>query len=834
MVNQFVKIRGGRGLLPVVALVALAYVFTGSGAVQRVDLLIYDYFLNLQENRLSEDVVVVAIDDASLHDLGHWPWSRRLHARLLDRLTEMGARAVAFDILFSEPQTGDAQADWLLAQAIARNGRTVLVVAPSNPGPGEPIAEVLPLAMLAEAAAALGHVDFEIDRDGLCRSVYLYAGINDAPWPTLALALLQASAMEPELDSTDLQPEIRGGRFGWLRRGRFLIPFDPGSDTLNVISAHSVLSDDAAASSIKDKYVLVGSTATGLGDVMSTPVSLVHQRMPGVELNAHVLSGLLRGTLIREVSRLHYLLLTLMATAIAALFVFNAGFPAAIALFLVAVVGIPGVAGMGLLFEHLWFPPTAVVASLTLGFPLWGVLSHLNQRRINRSLNDRMRHQAMHHAATDLPNQYVLEERLRGLGEESTLDNRIVALMVVHIQWSGSAAGIVGRSTADQLLRAIAMRLRSSVRSDDLVAHLNGDDFGIMVEGLSSAESAQQIAANLLKALQEPLRFEQSQLFLTPRMGLSLWPSDGADGDTLLRNANIAVFSARIRQSTTPCIYSMQVAMEVEQRSQLEQALISAIKRDEFELYYQPQIMLESGRVIGVEALLRWHNPRLGLVYPGTFIPLAEHTGLIREIGKWVLDTACHQMQQWNELGLGPLRLAVNLSPLQFVDKNLFAEVCDILEKSRLDPASLELEITESAVMQNLEEAKAVMRALKELGIKLAIDDFGTGYSSLSNLQHFPLDRIKIDQSFTREIQTNEDVREITLTIINMAKRLNLEVIAEGVESQNQVTFLDQCGCDELQGFYFSHPLPAEELASLLQEHDISPTDRSTDQSLSA
>jgi EAL domain-containing protein (putative c-di-GMP-specific phosphodiesterase class I) len=256
----------------------------------------------------------------------------------------------------------------------------------------------------------------------------------------------------------------------------------------------------------------------------------------------------------------------------------------------------------------------------------------------------------------------------------------------------------------------------------------------------------------------------------------------------------------------------------VEQRSQLEQALIFAIKRDEFEVYYQPQIDAESGCMVGVEALLRWHNPKLGLVYPGTFIPLAEHTGLIREIGSWVLRTACQQVQQWNQSSLGPLRLAVNLSPLQIVDQNLFAQVCETLEKSGLDPAQLELEITESAVMQNLEEAKSVMRALKELGVKLAIDDFGTGYSSLSNLQHFPLDRIKIDQSFIRGIVTNDHVREITLTIINMAKRLNLEVIAEGVESESQVSCLDQYGCDEFQGYYFSHPLPAEELAELLHE----------------
>jgi diguanylate cyclase (GGDEF)-like protein len=392
--------------------------------------------------------------------------------------------------------------------------------------------------------------------------------------------------------------------------------------------------------------------------------------------------------------------------------------------------------------------------------------------------------------------------------------------MIINIKWSGSAQGIMGHAAADKLLRAIAQRLRNAIRSDDMIVHLNGDDFGVFVEGLNDAESAQHIANNLLNVLREPLEIEQSQLFLSPRLGLSLWPHVSADGDALFRDASMAMYSARVRHATTTCIYSAQVAQEVEQRSQLEQALIYAIKRDEFEVYYQPQIVAADGGLVGVEALLRWHNPKLGLVYPSTFIPLAEHTGLIREIGRWVLRTACEQVQQWNGAGLGPLRLAVNLSPLQLVDQNLFAEVCEILELSGLDPAQLELEITESAVMQNLEEAKLVMNSLKELGVTLAIDDFGTGYSSLSNLQHFPLDRIKIDQSFIRGIVSDDDVREITLTIINMAKRLNLEVIAEGVESESQVICLDEYGCDEFQGFYFSQPLPAKELAALLPERD--------------
>jgi diguanylate cyclase (GGDEF)-like protein len=820
MVIPLIKKLYKKGVFLVATLIVLAYMFSGNAAVQRIDLLLYDYFLNLQDNQVSDAVIVVAVDDASLNMLGQWPWSRRVHGQILDRLTDMGAKAVAFDILFAESETADPRADSAFAQAIERSDRTVLVVAPSNPGPEMPITEVLPITILAEAAAAVGHVDFEIDRDGLCRSFYIKAGISDAHWPALSLALLQVAGVSPRLEQIDTNNDLEIEHLGWLREGRYLIPFDPKPDAVKVLSAHVLLSDDGVAPLVKDKYVLVGSTATGLGDVMSTPVSLIHQRMPGVEVNAHVLSGLLQGTLIREVNATPYLVLTILITTVAALLMFNVSFHSALMIFIACIIGIPAVAGVVMYAEQLWFPPMAATASLGLGFPLWGIFSLFHIRRINRSLSDRMHHQALHHAVTDLPNQFALEDRLKKLGNEALHDAKIAALIIINIQWSGSAGGFVGRAGADQLLRAIAHRMRNAVRSDDMVVHLNGDDFGVLVEGLTDTESARQIAKNLLLVLQEPLEFEQSKLFLTPRMGLSIWPRESQDGDALLRDASMAMFSARIRHSTDTCIYSLQVAEEVEQRSQLEQALISAIKRDEFEVYYQPQIVTESGRLIGVEALLRWHNPKLGLVYPATFIPVAEHTGLIREIGRWVLYTACDQVQRWNKSGLGPLRLAVNLSPLQFVDQNLYSEVCDTLDKSGLDPALLELEITESAVMQNLEEAKAVMRALKTLGIKLAIDDFGTGYSSLSNLQHFPLDRIKIDRSFIQSIVTNDDVSEITLTIINMAKRLNLEVIAEGVESKSQVTRLDQYGCDEMQGYYFSHPLPATELTTVLHKRD--------------
>ncbi|MES9940423.1 MAG: EAL domain-containing protein [Candidatus Thiodiazotropha sp. 6PLUC2] len=798
-----------------IALVVCANVLIGSAAIKRLDFLFYDYFLNLLDNHISDELVVVAIDDKSLEELGRWPWSRRFHAELLDRLTVMNARVVGFDVLFSEAERNDPQADQLFAEAIAANGVTVLAVAPSNPLSGISISEVLPLPILASSAAGLGHVDFEIDSDGLCRRFFLHAGLDDARWATFSLALMNVAGEQISLPGVVNKQSPMSSESSWLRSGEFLIPYDPSPDTVETISVHQLLNDDEIASRIEGRYVLIGSTATGLGDVISTPVSQSHQRMPGVRLNAHVLSGLLNGSLLRVMDHGYHLLLTLIITGVIALVLSSTRFPLSIVLFLIAIVGLPALSGLTLSLSQVWFAPAASIVPLLIGFPLWGVWLHLHERQVNKSLNIRMYDQAMHHAVTGLPNQYALDEYLRGLSSSGSDDFKCSALMIVHVKWLGSAGGIIGGAAGNQLLQAIAQRIRDVVRSDDLVAHLGGDDFGVLVNGLNDLESAHLIAKNLLAVLQQPMVYEGNSAFLGPSIGLSLWPTESQDGESLLRDANMAVFRARMQNTDSICLFSEQIAKEVKEGSQLEQALTYAIERSEFEVYYQPQVVTGNGRIFGVEALIRWHNPELGLVYPSAFIPVAEHTGLIRSIGLWVLRTACKQVQQWNHEGFGPLRLAVNLSPVQFSDKNLVAEVRRSLDDSGLDPRFLELEVTESTVMQNLDEARSAMRLLKEEGVQLAIDDFGTGYSSLSNLQHFPFDRIKIDQSFTREFQDNESVKEITMTIIEMAKRLKLDVIAEGVETEAQAENLRQYGCDALQGFYFSHPLPASELTTI-------------------
>lgn len=786
--------------------------------LERLDLVVYDALLPFQTKPLSSQVVVVAIDDASLQTLGRWPWSRKRHAQLLDRLTAMGARAVGIDILFPEAQTDDPQADVLLAQALTRNDHTVLVVAPMQQTPLDPITEMLPLPELAAAAKAMGHVDVELDQDGLCRRFFLYAGVGDARWPALALAMLMIGGDAP--DTSRLQESVTSSiqsSDGWLRKYRRLIPYAHRGERPKLLSYADVLAGRVPKSAIHDKYVLVGATATGLGDVISTPASRSHERMSGVELNAHILSGLLQGNGIYELPGFYQSIVTsimiLAITVVVIMSPLRMGFISMLAgLVLVVLITVVLVVAW-----QWWFPPIVPLLMISLSWPLWSLWQLGVESRLRLRLLQRLEHQAQHNIATGLPNHGMLEDRLRAFNNTDSSISGIAALMVVHFNWPGSASIILGRPMGDPLLKTISDRLRAAVKGEKFIAHLNGDDFAILLTGLTNSTAVNLAASDLLKELQKPLVQDSQQLLLAPQIGVSIWPEDGRDGMTLLRNAYTAMFKSRIDDTEHLCLYSADIGQQLKVRSELEQALVYALERGEFEVHYQPQVSARSGRIIGVEALLRWQSPMLGWVGPDAFIPVAEHVGLINTIGNWVLDTACRQLKQWKQEGLGPLRLAVNVSPLQFIIPGLPGNMRSLIEKTGIAPKELELEITESSLMHDIDSAVRVMKQIKQQGMELAIDDFGTGYSSLSSLRHFPLDRLKIDQSFIREIGKDADATEITLTILAMGKQLGLGVIAEGIETVEQAEFLRQHGCDEFQGFLFSKPLCAEDLATLLR-----------------
>ena len=801
----------------------LLLLFSGLGltfnrGLERLDLMLYDQMLPAHAVSMSDQVVIVAIDDYSLQQLGRWPWSRKRHAELVYKLTEMDAAVIGIDVLFVEPEKNDPEADEVFAEALARSGRSVLSIAPGVQMPGSLISEVMPLPDLAVSAEAIGHVDVELDVDGLCRRFFLYSGVGDARWPALAMAMLRVKGETEQLDSlinVENTPVIRSDY--WLRQQSIMIPFAKTGDRPQTYSWADIISGRVPAEAIRGKYVLVGATATGLGDALSTPAAAAHERIPGVELNAHILNALLRGEGINQVSSAWYTGITLAFIIVVTLAVVLLPLRAGLVFTLVALWSIPALSLTLLVGWKLWFAPAAALIIVALPWPLWNVWQLGIDARLKHKLLQQLAHQVQHHVATGLPNAVMLRQRLnRAIAEQQGAES-CVGLLVIHFNWSGSASTTLECPVDDTQLKKVGSLLREVISDEHFIAHLNGDDFAVLLTDLQEVEHVKDAALSLLQALQKPLKMDDdSYLLLTPRIGASAWPDDCFDADGLIRNAYTAMFKSRVDDSDTLCVYSQGAGLQLELRSQVEQALVHALERNEFEVYYQPQVRADDGRMVGVEALLRWNSPQLGRIPPGIFIPVAEHVGLIPMIGSWVLKTACEQLQDWHDAGLPGLRLAINVSPLQFADPELERRLAQTIKNMSIAPGNIELEITEGSLMWDMDQAVNIMKRMKTQGVDLAVDDFGTGYSSLSSLRHFPLDRLKIDQSFTREIGSDDAATEITQTIISMGKRLGLRIIAEGVETADQARFLREHGCDELQGHYFGRPLDADQITDLL------------------
>jgi predicted signal transduction protein with EAL and GGDEF domain len=371
------------------------------------------------------------------------------------------------------------------------------------------------------------------------------------------------------------------------------------------------------------------------------------------------------------------------------------------------------------------------------------------------------------------------------------------------------------------LLFHVAARLLESVRSADIVGRLGGDEFVIVLPQIQSGIDSVHVVNKIQQALSQTFRLGNHNLHITTSIGISVFPHDGETIEEIMKNADLAMYSAKSKGRDNYQFFTQEMNSTAQERLLLENDLRAAIEREEFLLHYQPQIDTITGRVIGAEALVRWQHPRRGLVPPDMFIPIAEETGLILPIGDFVLKTACRQLTAWLSEGLPPIRMAVNLSARQFKQDNLPCLVSEVIAESGIDPHLLELEITESAAMDNPEETILHLRRFREMGVELAIDDFGTGYSSLSYLKLFPVNRLKIDRSFVQDIETDSDDAAIAAATIALAHKLGKEVIAEGVETEGQLSFLKDQQCDIIQGYFFSRPLPAAELAKFLRQNHL-------------
>lgn len=446
-------------------------------------------------------------------------------------------------------------------------------------------------------------------------------------------------------------------------------------------------------------------------------------------------------------------------------------------------------------------------------------------RGISKDISERKRaeeytrHLASHDALTDLPNRHMFSELLNLSIEGARRYHHRFAMMFVDLDRFKIINDSLGHEAGDHLLQEIARRIRNTLRASDTVARLGGDEFSVLALEIDNTDQAAMVAKKILMAVSQPLNIVGQECRITASIGISLYPNDADDEISLMKNADIAMYRAKEEGKNRYEFFSENIREKTLERMELENSLRRALERNEFVLHYQAKLNLKNEQISGAEALLRWNHPNLGLVMPNQFIPLAEETGLIVMIGKWVLRSACQQNVAWLRQGLPPICVAVNLSARQFGDENLLQDITDALRESGMSPQLLELELTESMVMQSPERAVKTLQALKSLGVRLAIDDFGIGYSSLATIKQFPFDILKVDRSFIRNLPQNAEDKAITQAIITMGKTLSLTVVAEGVETAEQEDYLREQNCNETQGYYFSKPIAAEAFASMLQHH---------------
>lgn len=423
-------------------------------------------------------------------------------------------------------------------------------------------------------------------------------------------------------------------------------------------------------------------------------------------------------------------------------------------------------------------------------------------------------HMAYHDALTELPNRYSFQEHLR----QALIANERLAVMLLDLDDFKLINDTLGHASGDRLLQEISKRLSSLLPSEDIVSRLGGDEFILLIKNPQSLDQLDELAKKLSQSIYEPWYYNELAYHLSCKIGIAQFPTDSSDADTLIKQADMAMYQAKEQDSENHLFYQSTMKEKLDERMEIERELQRALTREEFVLHYQPQVDC-AGKILGVEALVRWQHPTKGLIAPLKFIPIAEERGLILPIGEWVLKTACRQVNEWGKMGLSPVSMSVNLSARQFIQQDILDTISGIINESEVNPEQIILEITETAAMENAEKTVQILQELKSLGIKISLDDFGTGYSSLLYLKRFPVDSIKIDRSFIVDFSTDLEGASITKTIVSLAKNLKCTVVAEGVETVEQLKFLKDLECEQMQGYLFSKPLPEKEITALLKEN---------------
>ncbi len=463
--------------------------------------------------------------------------------------------------------------------------------------------------------------------------------------------------------------------------------------------------------------------------------------------------------------------------------------------------------------QQCWFLLT--VTPLADDRPNGAIAMHLNVTEQKRVALE-MAHSAEHDFLTGLPNRLLLRDRFGQAIAFAARHKKRVAVLFLDMDGFKHINDSLGHSSGDKLLQSVTKRLVACVRDSDTVSRQGGDEFIVLLSEVEHTHDTAVAARRMLEAVAQPHSIGENDLHVTTSIGISLYPEDGQDAETLIKNADTAMYQAKENGRQSYQFFQPAMNVRAVQRQSIEESLRRALERSELSLHYQPKVNLRTGRISGVEALLRWTHPTKGPISPAQFIPVAEDCGLILPISNWVLREACRQAKTWVDAGLALSNLAVNISAIQFRTESFLADVLGVLKETGLDPRILELELTETVLMKRVDLAQATLIGLRAEGIRLAIDDFGTGYSSLSYLTKLPVDALKIDQSFVRQISLIPSETTVVTAVIGMARSLNLRVVAEGVETREELAFLEACECDEAQGYYFSRPVSAPECAKLL------------------
>lgn len=919
-----------------------------SGWLERFDWMIYDKISDWKQFIPDNQIVIVSIDEKSLQAIGRWPWSRRIHAGLVDRLRQAGPNIVALDFLMAEPDDNDPEGDKLLGMAITRHGAIVLPIAPIIEPNSQKISLIQPLPMF-QHNALLGHVDVELDYDGVARRLFLFAGVNSPDWPALGYVLVWKAEKVNVINDSDhsIRSEINIPNTNdyWVRSHEVLIPFAGSPGSYPRISYERILNDDSVLQQLNNKIIIVGMEAIGLHSGFTTPVTSNHRLMSGIEWHANVVNMLRIGNSINPLDKVWVTFISIAWVLIALIGVNFIQKNKVI--FLLMTVMTLGMLLVWIMFDffHIWIAPSAGLIGLIFVYPLWswsrinefmqslfitktfsfnalesvgdGVITTDVESRIvymnseaerliggsveqlkgsllyelldikgarrSRSveireigtlvknpslfqdhyrfknhdeskqmvrvthqslfdehkvlmgsvvtisditdtveLKQQVSHQAHHDPLTMLPNRALLLAKLDQMVELAQQTTSVFAVFNIVIDKFKKINDALGHRAGDLLLKLVAQRLQAIIGEKDVIARWSGNEFMVL---FTSAQDALQlipkVAQDILDSISHRFELDGQEIFVTASIGISLYPQDGQTSELVLSHAASAMGLAKQHGGNQFSFYLPDKVTDwTKDKLALEKDFRLALKNDELDVFFQPIINVQLGRVVRMEALVRWIHPIRGFLSPGDFVPMAEKIGLIDQMGELVLYKACRLARELEKI-TGPISISVNVAPRQLLQKGFTQIVENIINDTGLPAELLVLEITESAIIGDMVLASEILSSLKALGILIALDDFGTGYSSLSLLRELPIDILKIDKSFIRTIDDSAHDFTIAQTIIGLGKNLGKAVIAEGVETADHMKILRDHACYLQQGFYFSRPLPFAQLIRYFQKNEL-------------